>query len=61
MQEELRSVTEADFPDLEKFKKYQEEGLLASTELVARKTAYVLENPNLFTEVIQDVRNVQLA
>lgn len=61
MQAEIRNVTEADFPDLEKFKKYQEEGLLASTELVAMKTAYVIENPTLFTEVIQDVRNVQLS
>lgn len=60
MQAEIRNVTEADFPDLEKFKKYQEEGLLASTELVARKTAYVLDNPSLFPEVIQDVRNVEL-
>ena len=61
MQSEIRNVTEADFPDLEKFKKYQEEGLLASTELVARKTAYMIENPTLFTDVIQDVRNIQLS
>ncbi len=60
MQADIRNVPTADFPDLEKFKKYQEEGLLASPELVARKTAYVLENPSLFTEVIQDVRNIDL-
>lgn len=61
MQAEIRNVQEADFPDLEKFKKYHEEGQLTSPELVAEKIALVLENHHLFTEVIQDVRNVELA
>lgn len=60
MQKEIREVSDADFPDLEKFKKYQEEGHLAPPEMVAEKTAYLLANPDLFSEVIQDVRNIEL-
>lgn len=58
MQTEIRNVTEADFPDLEKFKKYKEEGQLTKPEIVAEKIAHVLANPHLFPEVIQDLRNI---
>lgn len=60
MQAEIRKGKEADFPDLEKFKKYHEEGQLTSPESVAKKIASVLGNPHLHTEVIQDVRNIEL-
>jgi benzil reductase ((S)-benzoin forming) len=60
MQQEIREVSQTDFPDLEKFKKYHESGELSSPEIVAKKIAYLLNNPTLFTEVVQDVRKIEL-
>lgn len=60
MQEEIRKSNDADFPDLDKFIYYKEGGKLVSPEEVAKKIAYLILNPEKFTEVIQDVRNFEL-
>ncbi|MEN2281393.1 SDR family NAD(P)-dependent oxidoreductase [Algoriphagus sp. SE2] len=57
MQDEIRSSNDSDFPELQKFKEFKEEGKLSSPAEVAEKIAYLFENPNLFEDVIQDVRN----
>ena len=57
MQDEIRSSNDSDFPELQKFKEFKEEGKLSSPAEVAKKIAYLFENPSLFQDVIQDVRN----
>lgn len=57
MQDEIRSSNDSDFPDLQKFKEFKEEGKLSSPKEVAEKIAYLFDNPALFVDVIQDVRN----
>jgi benzil reductase ((S)-benzoin forming) len=57
MQDEIRDSNDSDFPELEKFKGFKEEGKLSSPEDVAKKIAYLFDNPALFKEVIQDVRS----
>jgi benzil reductase ((S)-benzoin forming) len=60
MQDEIRQADEMDFPQIERFKSYKENGDLSSPELVAAKISYLLENENEFQDVIQDVRNFDL-
>ncbi|WP_339699903.1 SDR family NAD(P)-dependent oxidoreductase [Algoriphagus aquimarinus] len=60
MQEEIRHADELDFPQIERFKSYKENGDLSTPELVAAKISYLLGNENEFQEVIQDVRNFDL-
>lgn len=60
MQEEIRQADKLDFPQIERFKSYKENGDLSSPELVASKISYLLEHENEFQEVIQDVRNFDL-
>lgn len=61
MQAEIRMADKSDFPALERFAKYKSEGHLSSAEEVAEKVFYLLNNPELFQEVIQDVRNFDLS
>ncbi|WP_425637807.1 SDR family NAD(P)-dependent oxidoreductase [Algoriphagus yeomjeoni] len=60
MQEEIRQADELDFPQIDRFKSYKENGDLSSPELVASKITYLLANENEFQDVIQDVRNFDL-
>ncbi len=60
MQEEIRKSNDTDFPELKKFIDYKEEGKLESPEEVAKKIAYLIDHPEKFTEVIQDVRKFEL-
>lgn len=60
MQADIRNAEESDFPALERFSNYKTEGQLSSPADVADKVVYLLENPDLFQEVIQDVRNFDL-
>lgn len=60
MQAEIRKADQSDFPALERFRDFKSEGRLMSAEQVAEKIFYLLSNPELFTEVIQDVRDFEL-
>lgn len=60
MQAEIRKADQSEFPALERFSKYKSEGQLSSTEEVANKIFHLLSNPELFPEVIQDVRDFDL-
>ncbi|WP_192351036.1 SDR family NAD(P)-dependent oxidoreductase [Algoriphagus sp. Y33] len=60
MQGEIRQADGLDFPQIERFKNYKENGDLASPESVASKIKYMLENESGFQEVIQDVRSFEL-
>ncbi len=60
MQDEIRQADRLDFPQIDRFKNYKENGDLSSPESVAAKISYLLENESKFQEVIQDVRNFDL-
>lgn len=60
MQAEIRKADQSDFPSLDRFNKFKSEGQLTTAEEVAEKVVYLLGNPDLFLEVIQDVRNFEL-
>lgn len=60
MQQEIREAQESDFPEIEKFKDFKENGELTSPSLVAQKIDYLISRPDEFTEVIQDVRKIEL-
>lgn len=60
MQAEIRAADESDFPALDRFKSYKESNQLSSAAAVAEKIFYLLAHPELFPEVLQDVRNFEL-
>lgn len=60
MQDEIRSVEEMDFPDLERFKDYKSQGALSSAKFVSQKISFLLSNPEKFEGVSQDVRDFDL-
>lgn len=60
MQEDIRKSDENNFPELEKFKAFKEQGDLTEPSKVAEKIGYLLGNTEKFPEVIQDVRNIEL-
>ncbi|MEP1955173.1 MAG: SDR family NAD(P)-dependent oxidoreductase, partial [Algoriphagus sp.] len=60
MQHEIRLADGLDFPEIERFKSYKENGDLSTPESVASKISYLLANESEFEEVIQDVRNFDL-
>lgn len=60
MQEEIRKANHEDFPAFDRFNKYKVENQLSTAEEVAEKVFYLLSNPNLFEDVVQDVRNFDL-
>lgn len=60
MQAEIRKADLSDFPASDRFSKYKTEGQLSSAEEVAEKVFYLLSNPELFPDVVQDVRNFDL-
>ena len=59
MQDEIRMQNKEDFPDLEKFIDYKRNNLLSSPEEVAEKYLYILNNPEMFSEPIIDVREIK--
>ena len=60
MQAEIRTAEQSDFPALDRFRSFKSEGHLSTPVEVAEKIFYLLTNPLLFPEVIQDVRNFEL-
>lgn len=60
MQAEIREADPSDFPALERFRDFKNAGKLMSAEEVAEKIFYLLNNPGLFSEVVQDVRDFEL-
>lgn len=60
MQAEIRKADHSDFPAWDRFNAYKAEGLLLTADEVAEKVFYLLNNPDLFQEVVQDVRNFDL-
>lgn len=61
MQGEIRESNESDFPEIEKFKAFKEEGKLVSPKEVAEKIGYLFDHTELFKEVIQDVRKFEIS
>lgn len=61
MQAEIRHAHSEDFPALERFVSYKSEGQLSSAEEVAKKIFYLVNHPDRFLEVVQDVRAFDLA
>ena len=57
MQGEIRSSNQEDFSRVEDFRKMKEEGILASPAQVAAKILKLLQQPERFEGVQQDVRN----
>lgn len=57
MQEKIRSLSADKFSGVEKFVKYKENSDLASSETVAGKIMKLLEHPQDFKDVLQDVRS----
>jgi benzil reductase ((S)-benzoin forming) len=60
MQAEIREADQSDFPALERFRDFKNAGKLMSADEVAEKIFYLLSNPALFPEVVQDVRDFEL-
>ncbi|MFD2037105.1 SDR family NAD(P)-dependent oxidoreductase [Belliella marina] len=56
MQSAIRASSEESFSSLSKFKDLKEKNQLNTAAEVAEKILYLIQNPNLFTEVLQDVR-----
>lgn len=57
MQDTIRTADQHNFSKLEKFIQLKSENQLSNPEETASKLAQLIENPNHFSGVIQDVRN----
>jgi len=60
MQEEIRSVAKENFSNIEKFKSYKSQNQLSTPEEVAGKVIYLMDHPEKFKGVLQDVREFHL-
>jgi benzil reductase ((S)-benzoin forming) len=60
MQEEIRSATQENFSNIEKFRTYKSNHQLSSPEEVAEKVIYLLEHTDKFSDVLQDVREFNI-
>ncbi len=58
MQDEIRTVDEANFRDVERFKNYKTNDLLSSPEAVAKDLFKIIDNPQNYEQVVLDVRNL---
>ena len=58
MQATLRNASPADFPGASRFRRTQEQGLLASPEEVAERLVQVLLNPRLAPETVFDLKDL---
>ncbi|MDF2159247.1 SDR family NAD(P)-dependent oxidoreductase [Algoriphagus sp. CAU 1675] len=61
MQQNIREASKEDFPELDKFQKYKSNGDLSKAQDVAAKIEFMLSHVEKFPEVIQDVRNFEVA
>ncbi len=57
MQDHIRTTEVADFSKLQKFRDYKAEGALDNPAATAQKFFQLIDHPERFAEVIQDVRN----
>lgn len=60
MQDDLRNTTEEEFPKSETFKNFKESNMLSSPKEVAIKVKYLLDYPDRFEGVVQDVRKFDI-
>lgn len=60
MQAEIRQAGQEDFPALDRFLSYKNEGQLSPAEEVARKVCHLISHPDQFPEVVQDVRSFEV-
>ena len=60
MQAEIRTSDPVDFPALDRFRDFKTERKLLPPEAVAEKIFYLVNNPTLFPDVVQDVRDFEL-
>lgn len=60
MQSEIRQAGQEDFPALDRFVSYKNDGLLSSAEEVAGKIFHLISHLEEFSEVVQDVRNFNI-
>lgn len=56
MQEEIRSSSQENFSDVEKFRSFKSDNQLSSPEEVAQKIIHLMNHTDRFQEVLQDVR-----
>ena len=56
MQEEIRTASQENFSNIEKFRYYKSQNQLSTPEEVAGKVIYLLDHPEQFKDVLQDVR-----
>ena len=57
MQDEIRQADKSNFPEVERFIEYKENGDLSSSEEVARKYLTFLENSHKYKDVLYSVRD----
>jgi benzil reductase ((S)-benzoin forming) len=58
MQDEIREAKKSDFPDVDRFISYKEEGELVSAELVAEKYVHFLNDCSKRKEVLYSIRDL---
>ena len=58
MQEEIRKANKIDFPELDRFISYKEDGELVSAEIVAQKYVDFLNNCSKYNDVLYSVRDL---
>lgn len=58
MQGEIRRVDSGDFPDLDRFKKYKEEGELSAPEEVAEKLMRIIAHPEKAPDIVFSLRDI---
>lgn len=56
MQEEIRSAVQENFSNIDKFRSYKSQNQLSTPEEVAGKVIYLMDHPEKFKGVLQDVR-----
>lgn len=60
MQADIRAADLSDFSALERFRSLKEGSQLSSPEEAGEKILFLIDHPNKFQEVVQDVRNFNL-
>ena len=58
MQEEIREADKTDFPEVDRFISYKEDGELVSAEIVAQKYVDFLNNCSKHKDVLYSVRDL---
>jgi benzil reductase ((S)-benzoin forming) len=58
MQSAIRNAKKEDFPDLDRFIEYKNQGELSDANQVAKKFLKIIQNPDLFNETICSVRDI---